>query len=59
MIYFSDETKKDIVNRLADKVVAGGYLLLGQVDYIGLQKYPEGMEYKLEGIFPYLKRESR
>jgi chemotaxis protein methyltransferase CheR len=54
LIYFKDETKKDIVARLAEKVNKGGYLILGQVDYINKDVRPSTMEFKMRDSFPYL-----
>ncbi len=53
LIYFNDETKADIIKRLAKKVKGNGYFILGQVDYINAKIPPEGFEYKLEGTFPF------
>lgn len=56
LIYFNDETKKNIVSRLADKVNKNGYLILGQVDYINKEVRPSNMEFKMINAFPYLRK---
>ncbi len=58
LIYFNDTTKADIITRLAKKVRNGGYLILGQVDYINCKEPPQGMKYNMEQTFPYFKKES-
>jgi len=56
LIYFNNETKKDIIERLSKKININGFLLLGQVDYINSKVPSENFEYKTEGIFPYYHR---
>lgn len=53
LIYFNDETKQDIIKRLAKKINNGGYLILGQVDYINCKDTPPPLEYNIENSFPY------
>jgi chemotaxis protein methyltransferase CheR len=56
LIYFNDETKKSIVQRLSKKVCLKGFLLLGQVDYINSKVPSDDFEYKIEGSFPCYRR---
>jgi chemotaxis protein methyltransferase CheR len=53
LIYFDDTTKMDIVKRLGDNLNKGGYLILGQVDYINCKIPPQGVSYKIADGFPY------
>lgn len=57
LIYFNDETKADIIKRLAKKVKPGGYLILGQVDYINCKEAPVTFNYNMEKTFPFFKKE--
>lgn len=56
LIYFNDETKRSIIERLAKKINLNGFLLLGQVDYINSKLPSNNFEYKIEGSFPYYRR---
>jgi len=56
LIYFNDETKKSIVQRLAKKLNLNGFLLLGQVDYINSKAPSDHFEYKMEAGLPYYRR---
>lgn len=56
LIYFSDNVKADIINRLGKKVNPGGFLLLGQVDLIN-GTVPDACEQKIQDLFPYLVKE--
>jgi len=55
LIYFNDETKYDIIKRLAEKTEKGAYLLLGQVDYINAGPMPKDIEQKTESGFPFYR----
>lgn len=55
LIYFNDETKHDIIRRLAERVSKNGFLLLGQVDYINAGPVPEGLKYSTHVTFPYYR----
>lgn len=56
LIYFNEETKADIIQRLAKKIKPGGILCLGQVDYINYKIPPAGFEYKMLEGFPFFQR---
>lgn len=56
LIYFNDETKRGIIERLSKKINLNGFLLLGQVDYINSKLPSDNFEYKIEGSFPYYRR---
>lgn len=58
LIYFNNETKQDIINRLSQKVNLYGFLLLGQVDYINSKSPSKNFEQKIENKFPYYQRTS-
>ena len=54
LIYFSSDLKKDIINRMADALVPGGYLFLGgsesmasYSDRFETVRYNGGLVYKL------------
>ncbi len=55
MIYFSTELKKDILRRMSQALVPGGYLILGSTETLAsysddfdLVRYESGMAYKLK-----------
>lgn len=58
LIYFDEETKKSVIQKLSQKVRNNGYLCLGQTDYLSCQSTFPNLQYEMEKGFPFFLKKS-